>query len=74
MRKLVRPRNGMIAGVCAGMADFIKWDRGVFRLIYILLTIFSIFLGFGIYILYWILVPKEKEKKVNDTDYFTIKI
>lgn len=74
MRKLVRPRNGMIAGVCAGMADFIKWDRGLFRLVYILLTIFSIFLGFGIYILYWILVPRKKEKDVNDTNCFIIKM
>lgn len=70
MKKLTRPRNGVIAGVCAGIADFLKWNRGLFRTAYILFSIFSVFLGLGIYILYWILVPKEKKKDINAVDGF----
>jgi phage shock protein PspC (stress-responsive transcriptional regulator)/membrane protein implicated in regulation of membrane protease activity len=52
-------KNGMIAGVCSGLAAFFNIDAVVVRLIFILLTLIW---GWGIllYILLWIIVPPAK--------------
>ena len=58
-RKLFRPRHGrMIAGVCAGIADYFGWDRTLVRI----LTVASILIPgpqFLAYIAGWILMPDE---------------
>ncbi len=61
MQKLVRPMSGrMIAGVCAGVAQYIKIDPTIARLVWALLSLFM--LGIGgvlLYILAWIIIPEE---------------
>ncbi len=59
-KKLYRSRNNrMIAGVCAGLADFFGIDPTVVRLIFVAGTL----LGFGsfvlIYLVLFIVVPEE---------------
>lgn len=59
-RKLYRSRNNrMIAGVCAGLADFFGIDVTVVRLVFAA----GALLGFGsfilIYIVMFIVVPEE---------------
>ena len=45
-KKLRRPRNGrMVAGVCAGLAEFFGLDVSLVRIVYTLATIFSAFSG-----------------------------
>ena len=44
-KRLYRSNNGMIAGVCAGIADYFGWDPTLVRIGYILLSIFTVFSG-----------------------------
>ncbi len=58
-RRLMRSRNRMIAGVCAGIAEYLNIDTALVRIIYVLLTIFSAgFPGILIYIIMWIIMPE----------------
>jgi phage shock protein PspC (stress-responsive transcriptional regulator) len=60
-KKLIRSRNQFIAGVCAGLADYIGWDVTLVRAIYALLTISSLgFPGVLLYIILWIVMPLEE--------------
>ncbi len=57
-KKLHRSHNQVIAGVCAGIAEYLGWDIGLVRLLYLLISIFSTgFPGTLIYIILWIIMP-----------------
>ncbi len=58
-RRLMRSNNKMIAGVCAGLADYMGLDPTVVRVAYVLLTIFTIFSGVILYIILWLIMPQE---------------
>lgn len=54
-------RNKMIAGVCAGLAEWLDWDVTLVRIGYVLISIFSAaFPGILIYIILWIVMPKDE--------------
>ncbi|MFN2556967.1 MAG: PspC domain-containing protein [Nitriliruptorales bacterium] len=56
--RLTRPRRGgVIAGVCAGIADHFGWSRTTVRLLFVLFGLFGA--GELAYIVLWILMPKE---------------
>ena len=60
-RKLTRSHDQVIAGVCAGIAEYFGWDIALVRIVYLLLSIFSAaFPGIIIYVILWIVMP-EKE-------------
>ena len=50
-KKLTRSSNRMIAGVCAGIAEYFGWDPTLLRIVYILATFFTAFAGVIIYII-----------------------
>jgi phage shock protein C len=51
----------MIAGVVAGLAQYFDIDVTVARVVYVLVSIFSAaFPGILVYIILWVLVPKEE--------------
>ena len=59
-KRLYRSRyHGMIAGVCAGIAEYIGWDPTLVRIGYILLSIFTVFSGVIVYLILWIVMPRE---------------
>ena len=61
-KKLRRSKNQMVAGVCAGIADYIGWDVTLVRALYAILSIFSAgFPGLILYIILWIVMPIEGE-------------
>ena len=62
-KKLRRSRdNQMIAGVCAGLADYFSIDITLARVGYVLLSIFSAgFPGILVYIILWAVMPIEGE-------------
>ena len=61
-KKLRRSKNQMVAGVCAGIADYIGWDITLVRALYAILSIFSAgFPGLILYIILWIVMPIEGE-------------
>lgn len=62
-KRLRRPRNGrMLAGVCAGLANFFGLDVSLVRIVYALATIFTAFSGVIIYFLLVLIVPEEDNR------------
>ena len=60
MKKLYRSQNKMIAGVCGGLAEYFGFDPSLVRIGYVLLSIFSAgFPGALVYIILWIIMPKQ---------------
>jgi len=59
MGKLVRTNDRWIAGVCGGLSDYFELDRDLVRIAWLLLTLFTAFSGVILYIILWILIPKE---------------
>ena len=59
-KKLTRSSNQMIAGVCAGLADYFGWDVTLVRIAYALLSILSAgFPGALVYIILWVVMPQR---------------
>lgn len=58
-KRLTRSNNKMIAGVCAGLADYMGIDPTVARVAYVLLSIFTAFAGVIVYIILWLIMPQE---------------
>jgi Putative stress-responsive transcriptional regulator len=58
-KRLTKSNNRIIAGVCGGLAEYFGLDYTITRLIYVLLTIFTIFAGGIIYIILWIIMPEN---------------
>ena len=58
-RRLTRSRNRMIAGVCAGIAEYFGWDVTLFRVIFVVVSILSVaFPGILVYVVLWIVMPQ----------------
>ena len=49
----------MLGGVCAGLANYLDADRSVIRLLWVLITIFSVGAGILAYIIAWIIIPEK---------------
>ena len=60
-KRLTRSRKDkIIAGICGGMADYMIVDPTIVRLVFALATFFTaVFPGILIYLIMWIVVPKE---------------
>ncbi|HYQ95637.1 MAG TPA: PspC domain-containing protein [Candidatus Eisenbacteria bacterium] len=60
-RPLRRSKNRMIAGVCGGIAEWLRWDPNLVRVLYVLVSFFSAaFPGILVYIILWIVMPKPE--------------
>jgi len=59
-KKLIRSKNQMIGGVCAGIAEYFDWDTTLVRAAY---AISVLFFGVGLflYIILWIIMPLPQE-------------
>lgn len=58
--KLTKSNNKVIAGVCAGIANYLGWEVAIVRLLYVLISIFSVaFPGMLVYIILWVVMPSE---------------
>ncbi len=57
--KLLRRQNGMIGGVCGGLADFTGISAFWFRLLILLLALPGGVPGLLPYLLMWIIIPKK---------------
>ncbi|MDD4590846.1 MAG: PspC domain-containing protein [Parabacteroides sp.] len=60
-KKLYRSNSKMIGGICAGIAEYLEVDPTIVRIVYAILTVFTLFSGIIIYIILWIIVPKQPE-------------
>lgn len=58
--RLKRSSDKMIAGVCAGIAEYLGWEVSIVRIAYVLLSIFSAgFPGLLVYIILWFVMPDD---------------
>ena len=58
--RLVRSDNRMIAGVCAGLAEYLGWSIPMTRLLYVLVSVLSVaFPGIIVYLILWIMMPER---------------
>jgi phage shock protein C len=59
--KLRRSRNKMIAGVCAGFAEYFDLEVTLVRVAYVLLSCLSVgFPGVLIYVILWVVMPLDE--------------
>ena len=59
-RRLTRSRDKMIAGVCAGIAEYFGWDVTLFRIVFVLASILSVaFPGILVYVVLWVVMPRS---------------
>ena len=58
---LQRSRDDKIlAGVCGGLAQWLGWDPTVVRILYVLVSIFSVaFPGIFVYLILWMVMPRS---------------
>ncbi len=68
---LIRPRNNrMIAGVCAGFADYLGLDVNLVRVLVAVLSIFTVGTGVLAYLVAWAVIPEEGAKNSIAEDLF----
>nr|WP_320118580.1 PspC domain-containing protein [uncultured Marinifilum sp.] len=61
-KKLIRSSNKMVAGVCAGIAEYLGIDITLVRVLYVLISLFSAgFPGLLVYIILWFVMPDYYE-------------
>jgi len=59
-KKLLRSNNRIIAGVCAGLAEYLGWEITLVRVLYLVISILSAgFPGILVYLIFWIVMPKQ---------------
>jgi len=55
-------KNKVIAGVCAGLAEYFNVDVTLVRLVFLLGTFFGFSSAIWIYLAMWLIVPSESTK------------
>jgi phage shock protein C len=67
-KKLYRiPSEGMIAGICAGLGEYLDLDPTILRLVFVLLA-FGGGSGVLIYIIMWLIIPIKPEMTQLSTE------
>lgn len=56
-KRLIRTRDGLVAGVCGGIAEFFGLDVTLVRIATLLLIFFG-GLSLWVYIILWLIIPK----------------
>ena len=57
---LTRSRsNKWIAGVCGGIAEYFGWNADLLRLVWLVLTVGTVFCVGIIYLVLWLIMPKD---------------
>jgi phage shock protein C len=54
-------RNRMLAGVCGGLAEWLGWDTTLVRVLYVVVSVFSVaFPGILVYVVLWFVMPSAE--------------
>ena len=60
-KRLTRSKDKMVAGVLAGIGNYLDIDPTIVRIVYVVLSIASIgFPGLIAYLIMWAIIPEEK--------------
>ena len=66
---LYRNTNGMVGGVCCGIAEYFDFDVALVRLMFIVLTVLSAGVFIFIYLAVWLILPaKPSQENTFDVD------
>lgn len=66
--RLSRSReDAKVAGVCAGFAHYLGVDATLVRILWTILTIFSVGVGLIVYIACWIIMPRQNSNLPDAT-------
>ena len=65
MGKLLRSKDKVFGGVCAGIAEFFKWDVRALRLVWVVLSILGVGCPVLFYVLLWLLMPDAATEKMT---------
>lgn len=58
--RLTRSRsNKWIAGICGGIADYFGWNADLLRLVWLVLTVGTVFCGGIVYLILWLIMPQD---------------
>jgi phage shock protein PspC (stress-responsive transcriptional regulator) len=49
--------NKLIAGVCAGFAEWLDWKTNTVRILFVVGSFVPVIPGFVVYVILWVLVP-----------------
>ncbi|HET7845103.1 MAG TPA: PspC domain-containing protein [Xanthomonadales bacterium] len=61
MARLTRSNNRMIAGVCAGIAEYYGWSINTTRFAYVAVSVLSAaFPGILVYVILWLVMPPKR--------------
>lgn len=52
----------MLGGVCGGLGEHLDVDPSIIRLIWVVVTAFSLGIGLIVYIAAWIIIPEEPKR------------
>ena len=58
-KRLVRSRDRMLGGVCAGLADYFGLDVNLVRILTVVATVLGVGSLVIVYIALWIMLPEE---------------
>lgn len=62
-QRLARPVNQrMIAGVCAGIANYLGVDRALVRIAFVLAFFLGLSASFWVYVVLWLVMPESTER------------
>lgn len=63
LKKLRRSMEGkIIAGVCAGIAEWLGWSPGIVRILFIVGSFVPIIPGFIVYLILWVILPTNQQR------------
>ena len=61
MKELRRSRtNRIIAGVCGGIGEYLEISPNVIRLVWVIVTVFTVGIGVLAYLVAWLVIPEEE--------------
>ncbi|MBS9336741.1 PspC domain-containing protein [Fructobacillus papyrifericola] len=64
--KITKSKNNRwIAGILGGIAEHYNWNANVLRIIFIILSL-TPFPGIIVYLVLWIIMPNEQDRKKDD--------
>ena len=63
MKKLYRPTNSTIAGVCKGLSEYFNIDESIIRIIFVAL-VFTPFPIIITYLFMWMIIPLKGHENI----------
>ena len=58
-------KDRVLGGVCGGIAEYLEVDPVVIRLLWVVFTLVSMGAGVLIYLIAWVIVPRNPDHKWN---------